>query len=138
MTRLACFVMRWKPFATYSMTVVVANRVWEAITGVVGFQIGLNFESMAKCWLCNKKYGVVNMISAGSCLLKSLESKKFSLFPGRCLVRYEGDLVSLDTHDEVLEGTDPSENVGWLRRCSQVAGEGAVEAGKNSIARSAI
>jgi hypothetical protein len=25
-------------------------------------------ESVAKCWLCNKKYGVVNMLSSGGLL----------------------------------------------------------------------
>jgi hypothetical protein len=46
---------------------VVATRIWEAIPEVDGFQIGQNFESVARCWLCNKKFGLVNMLSSAAC-----------------------------------------------------------------------
>jgi hypothetical protein len=46
---------------------VVAKRDWETISRAYGVNIGLDFESMAKLWLCNKKYGVVNMVSAVVC-----------------------------------------------------------------------
>jgi hypothetical protein len=44
---------------------------------VVGFHIGSDFESMAKCWLCNKKFRIVNMIS--SAVLGLVKVKKFSV-----------------------------------------------------------
>jgi hypothetical protein len=44
---------------------VVARRVWEEISQIIGFEIGPNFESVARCWLCNnKKFGIVNMITS--------------------------------------------------------------------------
>jgi predicted GNAT superfamily acetyltransferase len=46
---------------------VVAKRVWECISGVFGFAIGSDFESMTKCWLCNKKYGNFNIFAAAVC-----------------------------------------------------------------------
>jgi hypothetical protein len=61
---------------------VVAKRVWDAISEVVGFQIGLNFESMARCQLCNKKYGVVNMITSAAC---------WSLWKVRNAICFQGD-----------------------------------------------
>jgi hypothetical protein len=43
---------------------VVARQVWRLVSELIGFKIGLNYESMVKCWLCNKKFGVVNMLSS--------------------------------------------------------------------------
>jgi hypothetical protein len=34
---------------------------------VFGFSIGFTFESMARCWLCNKRYGIVNIFAAAVC-----------------------------------------------------------------------
>jgi hypothetical protein len=46
---------------------VVAKQAWEVVLEVVGFSIGINFESVVKCWLCNKKFGIVNMLSSTIC-----------------------------------------------------------------------
>jgi hypothetical protein len=46
---------------------VVAKQSWSVVSVVVGFQIGADFESMAKCWLCNTKFSVVNMLSSAVC-----------------------------------------------------------------------
>jgi hypothetical protein len=35
--------------------VVAKKKAWEIISGIFGFSIGYSFESMARCWLCNKK-----------------------------------------------------------------------------------
>jgi hypothetical protein len=43
------------------------NRFWELISEPVGFTIGCVYESIAKCWLCNKKVGVVNMVTFVFC-----------------------------------------------------------------------
>jgi hypothetical protein len=43
------------------------NRFWELISEPVGFTIGCVYESIAKCWLCNKKVGVVNMATFVFC-----------------------------------------------------------------------
>jgi hypothetical protein len=32
---------------------VVAKQAWNVVSEVIGFQIGYDFESIAKCWLCN-------------------------------------------------------------------------------------
>jgi hypothetical protein len=46
---------------------VVSKQAWVVVSEVVGFQMGANYESMAKCWLCNKKYVVINMLSSAVC-----------------------------------------------------------------------
>jgi hypothetical protein len=34
---------------------------------MIGVQIGRDFESMAKLWLCNKKFGIVNVVTSAAC-----------------------------------------------------------------------
>jgi hypothetical protein len=46
---------------------IVASQVWFDVSEVIGFQIGQDFESVAERWLCNKKYGLVNMVSSAVC-----------------------------------------------------------------------
>jgi hypothetical protein len=46
---------------------VVAKQAWCMLTKVIGFNVGLDYESLAKCWLCNKKFGVVNILSSVVC-----------------------------------------------------------------------
>jgi hypothetical protein len=46
---------------------VVAKQAWLMLAEVIGFNVGLDYETMATCWLCNTKYGVVNMLSAALC-----------------------------------------------------------------------
>jgi hypothetical protein len=46
---------------------VVAKKVWGLISRSLGLEIGADFESMARCWLCNKKFGIVNMMTAAFC-----------------------------------------------------------------------
>jgi hypothetical protein len=43
---------------------VVARRIWELVYQGIGVRVGSDFESMAKLWLCNKKFGVVNVVSS--------------------------------------------------------------------------
>jgi hypothetical protein len=43
---------------------VVAGQASSVVLEIIGFSIVNNFESMARCWLCNKKYGIVNVISS--------------------------------------------------------------------------
>jgi hypothetical protein len=38
------------------------------VSSVLGVEIGSNYENLAKYWLCNKKFGVINMISLVVCL----------------------------------------------------------------------
>jgi hypothetical protein len=33
----------------------------------LGVEIGFNYENLAKYWLCNKKFGVINMVSSAVC-----------------------------------------------------------------------
>jgi hypothetical protein len=46
---------------------IVAKQIWVLISEAIGFQIGQDFESVAKRWLCNKKLGLVDMISSAVC-----------------------------------------------------------------------
>lgn len=42
----------------------VATRTWEIILDLVGVNIGLNCESVAKLWLANQQFLVTNAISS--------------------------------------------------------------------------
>jgi hypothetical protein len=46
---------------------VVARRAWEVLSAVLGVQVGYNFESVAKLWLCNKKFGMCNVFTSAVC-----------------------------------------------------------------------
>jgi hypothetical protein len=45
----------------------VAKQAWSLLTEVIGFNVGLDYKSMAKCWLCNTRFGVVNILSSAVC-----------------------------------------------------------------------
>jgi hypothetical protein len=42
----------------------VAQSIWETISEMLGFQVGSDFESVAKLWLSDKKYKYVNVLNA--------------------------------------------------------------------------
>jgi hypothetical protein len=42
----------------------VASKAWELISLVFGIKIGVDYASIAKLWLCNKKFGVYNMFTS--------------------------------------------------------------------------
>jgi hypothetical protein len=46
---------------------VVAKRAWEVLSVVLGVQVGANYESMTKLWLCNKKYAICNVFNSAVC-----------------------------------------------------------------------
>jgi hypothetical protein len=46
---------------------VVAKRAWATVSSVVGFDVGSDYVSIAKMWLCNKKYGVINVLTSAVC-----------------------------------------------------------------------
>jgi hypothetical protein len=46
---------------------VVAKRAWEMISVVFGIETGRDYESIAKMWLCNKFFGVCNMLTSATC-----------------------------------------------------------------------
>lgn len=37
------------------------------ISDVLGIKMGKNYESIAKLWLCNKRYGVTNIVTSALC-----------------------------------------------------------------------
>jgi hypothetical protein len=43
---------------------VVARKAWELVSQVIGVQTGSDFESIAKLWLCNKNFGVINIVTS--------------------------------------------------------------------------
>jgi hypothetical protein len=43
---------------------VVARRVWQLISEAMGVHVGVNYESVARLWPCNKKFGILNMITS--------------------------------------------------------------------------
>jgi hypothetical protein len=46
---------------------VVAKKAWEEISIILGINIGLDYESIARLWLCNKRFDVANIISLALC-----------------------------------------------------------------------
>jgi hypothetical protein len=46
---------------------VVAQRAWRVISQILGVETGTDYESVAKMWLCNKKYGVINIVTSDVC-----------------------------------------------------------------------
>jgi hypothetical protein len=62
---LACFV-KGKKLHTCSL-IVWWKRAWECISGVIGREIGANYESIAMMWLCNKRFGITNVLTTAVC-----------------------------------------------------------------------
>jgi hypothetical protein len=46
---------------------VVARQIWEVVSECVNVPLIVSYESMAKLWLCNKKFGVLNMVTSAVC-----------------------------------------------------------------------
>jgi hypothetical protein len=46
---------------------VVARQAWLLLSEVVDFFMGLDYGTMAKCSLCNTKFGVANVLSSVVC-----------------------------------------------------------------------
>jgi hypothetical protein len=46
---------------------IVTRQAWSLISEVFCIQIGVDYESMANNWLCNKKFGTVNVFSSALC-----------------------------------------------------------------------
>jgi hypothetical protein len=46
---------------------VMARRISELVSQAIGVQTGLDFESIAKLWLCNKRFGVANIVTSVVC-----------------------------------------------------------------------
>jgi hypothetical protein len=47
---------------------VAARQACMLLSEVVDFDMGLDYETMSKCWLCNTKFGVANVLSSAVCL----------------------------------------------------------------------
>jgi hypothetical protein len=43
---------------------VVAKRAWQIISQVLCKEVGIDYESVARLWLCNKKHGITNMVTS--------------------------------------------------------------------------
>jgi hypothetical protein len=46
---------------------VIVKSAWEVVNEATGCRVGEDYESIVKLWLCNKKYGNVNMVVAAVC-----------------------------------------------------------------------
>jgi hypothetical protein len=57
----------------------VARRVWEVVSEVVGFRVDINYEPIAKLWLCNKKFGITNIDNLT--VLVFVETKESRMLP---------------------------------------------------------
>ena len=67
----------------------VATLMWKHLYDIFNIQIGVNFESIARWWISNKKNSVLNM--CGACItMVHLETKKRYVFSEEELERREG------------------------------------------------
>jgi hypothetical protein len=89
---------------------IVASQAWSLISEVFHIQIGVDYESMAKHWLCNKKFGTVNAFSSALCW----GLWEFVVFPGSCLAGDEDGVANGDSDVEMLENLNTSKGYGWL------------------------
>lgn len=62
---VAFSVQKEKRVSIFSLT-VVARQMWKEISQAVGFDIGSSSESIGTCWLSNKCFLLVNMVSAAA------------------------------------------------------------------------
>jgi hypothetical protein len=63
MIRLVYFVMNLNLFLIF-FDCCVAQQMWVNVAELVDFPIGQNFESIAKLWLSEKKYKLVNIFTS--------------------------------------------------------------------------
>jgi hypothetical protein len=64
MTILMFSVLNLNRSSTCSMNVWWPRELGSTFMSLyIGFQIGVDYESVAKLWLCNKKFGIINMIT---------------------------------------------------------------------------
>jgi hypothetical protein len=80
---------------------------------LTSIKTGDNYESLAGFWLCNNKFGVINMILA---VLESLEAKELFVFSGSGVGKYEDVVAKTDPHAEVSEHSGAVKDGGWLRK----------------------
>jgi hypothetical protein len=98
---------------------VVAKQAWSVVSVVIGFQIGTDFESMTKCWLCNIKFGAINMLSSTLCW-SIWKLKNMLCFHGVAWKEHEVAMAVGDTDVEMLESAHATEDYDRLRRCHQL------------------
>jgi hypothetical protein len=85
---------------------------------------------MTRCWLCNKKFEIVYLISSAVCW-GVWKLKKLYVLSGCALEKYEV-MASGASYGQMLECAAPAEAGEWIRRCSNIPGEknvGATAAG---------
>jgi hypothetical protein len=101
---------------------VVARMAWEVISEVVGVRLGQDYESIAKLWLCNTKFGVINIISSAVCW-SIWKNEKFAMLSGSALDRHGAAVAEDDATDQMLEDFGSFEDGRRLRKCVLEDGE---------------
>jgi hypothetical protein len=66
---------------------VVSGKAWRMISDVLGIKMGKNYESIAKLWLCNKRYGVTNIVTSALCW-SVWKLRNILCFQGACYTRF--------------------------------------------------
>jgi hypothetical protein len=97
----------------------VASRIWELVSRVVGISMGNDYESVARLWLCNKRCGIINIISSAVCwcLWELMNHLCFQDGKWSSLRMFWRRLVAM------LENFGLGRETGWLRLCYCSAGE---------------
>jgi hypothetical protein len=60
---LACSVRKQNQLTICYLNVLLLKTAWDMVNRAIRVNVGTNYESIAKLWLC-KKHDVTNMITA--------------------------------------------------------------------------
>jgi hypothetical protein len=108
---------------------VVAKRAWQIISQVLCKEVGIDYESVARLWLCNKKHGITNMVTS---------TVSWSIWKLRNTMIFQG--VAWLGMKQLWQRVVPmvrcwrvSGDGTWLRKYHFSAGKGADNAGGDRI-----
>jgi hypothetical protein len=84
---------------------VIARQPWEAVSEIIGFEVGSCYEFVDNCWLRNKRFRIINILT--SAVWGGWKLRNLLCFSGCCLEKYETIVANGAAYAEVLERAVP-------------------------------
>jgi hypothetical protein len=105
---------------------VAARQACLLLSEVVDFDMGLDYETMSKCWLCNTKFGVANVLSSAVCLgiWKLRNSLCFQNIPWKSMKQLSSVVIPML---RCWRDHNAPEDFSRLRRCHRLAREAELQ-----------